>query len=117
MPDLKQFREPYLNDLKGYQKRYLKGLAHRLKPVVSIGQKGITDAVIQSIDAALETHELIKVKFIGEKDKVVKHSIFYDAALRANSQIVGVIGHVGILYRPCADPDKRTIRIPNRQSD
>ena len=105
-----------MKDLKGYQKRYLKGLAHRLKPVVIIGQKGISDAVVRSIDAALKTHELIKVKFIGEKDKSTKRSVLKVAASRTNCQIVGFIGHMAILYRPHADPDKQAIRLPSRQA-
>ena len=44
------------------QKQYLKGLAHNLKPVVMLGQHGLTEGVLAEIDAALNHHELIKVK-------------------------------------------------------
>ena len=50
-------------------KRKLKSLAHHLKPVVLIGQKGITESLIKAVDKALSDHELIKVKFIDLKDE------------------------------------------------
>ena len=105
-----------VNELKGYQRRYLKGLAHRLKPVVDIGHKGMTAAVLRSIDAALEAHELIKVKFIDEKEKTRKRQCLQMAASRSGSHIVGLIGHTGILYRPCSDPTKQAIRLPIKKS-
>ena len=46
-------------------KNQLKKLAHNLKPVVLVGQKGITETLLQAVDKALEDHELIKVKFIA----------------------------------------------------
>ena len=47
------------------QKRYLRGLAHPLKPVVMLGNKGLTDNVHAEIDNALSRHELIKIKISG----------------------------------------------------
>ncbi|MBW1754247.1 MAG: YhbY family RNA-binding protein, partial [Deltaproteobacteria bacterium] len=57
-----------MKKLQGFQKKHLRGLAHSLKPVVFIGQKGITDTVVRSINEALNSHELIKVKFIDFKE-------------------------------------------------
>ena len=52
---------PAIN-LTAHQKRYLRGLAHSLKPVVMIGASGLTENVIAEIDASIEHHELIKVR-------------------------------------------------------
>ena len=52
--------------LAEYQKRYLKRLAHQLKPIVSIGQQGITEGVINELGTALNAHELIKLKISGD---------------------------------------------------
>ena len=60
---------------EGYQKKYLKGLAHSLKPTVFVGQKGAVPSVIKALDEALDTHELIKVKFIEFKEKSQKEEI------------------------------------------
>lgn len=56
------------------QKQYLKGLAHSLKPVVMLGQHGLTEGVLAEIDAALAHHELIKVRVAGE-DRETKQLI------------------------------------------
>lgn len=52
--------------LNNKQKQYLKGLAHSLKPVVLLGQHGLTEGVLAEIDLALNHHELIKVKVASE---------------------------------------------------
>ncbi|MEE4113902.1 MAG: YhbY family RNA-binding protein, partial [Desulfobacteraceae bacterium] len=64
-----------MEKLEGYQKKYLKGLAHGIKPQVYVGQKGLSSTVSQAIDEALATHELIKVKFVDFKEKVQKEEI------------------------------------------
>jgi RNA-binding protein len=49
-------------NLDGAQRRYLRSLAHELKPVVQVGNKGVTDALLEQVEAALLAHELIRVK-------------------------------------------------------
>jgi RNA-binding protein len=100
--------------LKGYQKKYLKGLAHGLKPVVFIGQKGLSANLIASIEDALESHELIKVKFVEFKDRQQKASMVETLAKKVNCQLVGMIGHMAIFYRQQTDTDKRSIELPQR---
>ena len=58
-----------MNELTGYQRKYLRGLAHNLKPAIIIGKKGITEPVITEIKEALNKHELIKIKFVDFKEK------------------------------------------------
>lgn len=53
-----------MKELTSTQAKYLRGIAHGLKPVVFIGQKGLTDALIRSTEEAFDCHELIKIKFI-----------------------------------------------------
>ena len=55
--------------LYSFQKKYLRGLAHGLKPLVFVGQKGVTPALVDALNQALSDHELIKVKFIEFKEK------------------------------------------------
>ena len=100
--------------LKGYQKKFLKARAHGLKPVVFIGQKGLTPTLIESIQKALERHELIKVKFIEFKDRQQKLSTAEAVTAEADCQLVGMIGHMVILYRQQSDPEKRKIQLPQR---
>ena len=53
-----------MENLSSSQRKYLRGVAHGLKPVVLIGQKGLTTSVVDALDEALMTHELVKAKFI-----------------------------------------------------
>lgn len=53
--------------LSNFQIKHLKGLAHALKPVVMIGDKGLTDAVMEEIKIALDAHELIKINVRSEE--------------------------------------------------
>ncbi|MGD2125067.1 MAG: YhbY family RNA-binding protein [Desulfobacteraceae bacterium] len=103
-----------MKKLKGFQRRYLKGLAHRMKPVVFIGQKGMTDSIIHSVDAALQSHELIKVKFVDLKEKSQKQEIGSLLEEKTGSEMVGMIGHTGIFYREQEDPEKKKIVVPDR---
>ena len=100
--------------LKGFQRKYLRGVAHGMKPVVMIGQKGNTEAVLKEVKNALEAHELIKVKFIDHKEKEEKMEIITRLSQQAACEMVGLIGHTAILYRRQPDPKKQKIVLPER---
>ncbi len=100
--------------LKGFQKKYLRGLAHNTKPVVFIGQKGITEALNRSIDDALTAHELIKVKYIDFKEKEKKIEIAEVIEKTHHCEMAGMIGHTAIFYRQHPDEEKRKIGLPLR---
>lgn len=90
------------------QIQHLKGVAHSLKPVVQIGQNGLTEAVVAEIDYALNHHELIKVK-ISTDNRETKQLII-DAIVRENkSTLVQSIGKTIAIYRQ--SPEKK-ISIP-----
>jgi RNA-binding protein len=93
-------------------RKYLKGLAHRLKPVVLIGQGGLTSAVVQAVDAALHDHELIKIKFNAFREKEEKASITAAIEKQTGAQWVGSIGHITVFYRPHPDAESRKIQLP-----
>ena len=99
-----------MNNLNSSQRSYLRSLAHHLEPVVLIGKHGITDGTIESIDRVLEARELIKIKFREFKDE--KLSLSEKIIELTNSQVVGVIGHMVIIFRQNPDSDKRQIHIP-----
>ena len=81
------------------QKQYLKGLAHDLKPVVMLGQHGLTEGVLAEIDAALTHHELIKVKVSGA-DRDTKKLIVEAIVRETNAAQVQVMGNILSLFRP-----------------
>ncbi len=104
-----------MKKLEGFQRKYLRGLAHKLKPVVLIGQKGLTAEVLESTNAALETHELIKVKFQDVREKEEKADLSRLLEEKTDSEVVGAIGHTIMVYRQQGDPEKRKIRLPKRR--
>ncbi len=105
-----------MKKLEGFQRKYLRGFAHGLKPVVFIGQKGLTPEVLSSADKAFERHELVKVKFNDFKGKDEKTEISARIEEGTGSENVGMIGHTAIFYRQQEDPEKRRISLPQRES-
>ncbi|MCZ6873608.1 MAG: ribosome assembly RNA-binding protein YhbY [bacterium] len=95
--------------LKGSERKYLRGLAHHLKPFAQIGKTGLTPNVLTAIDEALEHHELIKVRFLDFKDQ--KQELAQAIASHSNSEIVGSVGHVFIFYRQHPEPEKRQVQL------
>jgi RNA-binding protein len=90
------------------QRRHLRGLAHALKPVVRLGNAGLTDSVAQETVRALEDHELIKVKVPGG-DREARDTLFAELSRRTGSTLVYRIGNVAVLYRPRSDLPKIVI--------
>jgi len=107
--------EVTVEKLVGYQKKYLKGLAHGMKPVAYVGQKGLSPTLLQAIDESLIKHELIKVKFIEFKEKKQKLIIADAIEQETSSGLVGIIGHIAIFYRPQPNPEKRRIQVPEKK--
>ena len=103
-----------MTQLSGSQNKFLRGAAHGLKAVVNVGQRGLTPSVIEALDAALERHELVKVKFVGLKDRGLKRRLAEEMAAAGHASLAGLIGHTAILYRRHPDPEKRRIVLPER---
>jgi RNA-binding protein len=101
-----------MTNLSSYQRKYLRGLAHGLKPIVLIGQKGLTASLVDALDQALFTHELVKAKFIDTKDKVFKSQAIEQLKMATAAELVGLIGHTAIFYRQHPNPEYRRISIP-----
>jgi RNA-binding protein len=91
------------------QRRHLKGLAHPLKPVILMGNAGLTDAVVAETQRALHDHELIKVRLPGQ-DREERDAALAALAERTQSTMVTRIGHVAVLYR--AHPKLPRIVLP-----
>lgn len=83
--------------LTGKQIQQLKRDAHFLNPVVHLGKQGLTDALVQSVDEALQVHELIKLRFIDYKE--AKKELSTQIADRTNAILVTIVGNNAVLYR------------------
>jgi RNA-binding protein len=92
------------------QRRHLRALAHALKPVIRLGNAGLTEAVTAETARALTDHELIKVKAPGG-DREARDALFTALAAATGSALVQRIGNVAVLYRP--HPELPRILIPD----
>jgi len=80
------------------QTKQLRALAHGLKPIVRLGQNGLTEAVTSELDRALEHHELVKVKLAASDREARQEQL--DALCQATGSVtVQSIGHTACLYR------------------
>lgn len=76
----------------------LKAKAHHLKPVVLLGAKGLTPAVIEETNVALIAHELIKIKINGA-EKADRRLIAAELCQQLQAELVQLIGNIAIVYR------------------
>ena len=86
------------------QRRHLKKLAHSLKPVVMIGQNGVSPGVLSELDNALDFHELLKIK-VNVGDRELRDRTVEEITRASDAQLIQRIGNVAVLYR--ANPKKK----------
>ena len=98
-----------MNNLSSSQRSFLRSQAHHLEPVALIGKNGVTEGTIKTIDKALDSRELIKIKFREFKDE--KQILSEKVAKLTNSAVVGIIGHTLIIFRQNPDLEKQIYRI------
>ncbi len=87
-----------MTNLTVKQIQHLKALAHNLDPVVMIGDKGLTEAVIKEININLDAHELIKIKASGA-DRDTRDNLIEEICSKTNSYLVQHIGKLIIVYK------------------
>ena len=86
--------------------KQLRAISHKLKPVVTIAGKGLTEGVINELDRALTDHELIKVKLaVGSRE--ARTEIARQISAQSGAEIVQSIGNVIVLLRRSPTPDPR----------
>jgi len=72
--------------------------AHALKPVILLGQSGLTDAVVNEIQLALNTHELIKIK-IRSTNRELRKEISTTICSATEAELIQSIGQIIVVYR------------------
>jgi len=89
--------------LDNQTRRALKQQAQQLKPVVMLGQAGLTEGVLAEVERALFDHELIKVRITGY-DRDERDAQVAEIARQTNAALVQRIGNVAVLYRKRPEP-------------
>jgi RNA-binding protein len=93
------------------QKKHLRRLAHALRPIVMLGNGGLTDGVVSELERALTDHELVKVAArVGERG--ARNAALAALVSRTGAELVQRVGNVGVFYRRRKELPK--ILIPDR---
>lgn len=92
--------------LTSKQIQFLRGKAHKLTPVVTAGQHGISEPVLREIEATLRHHELIKIKLRCD-DQSQLLDLLSQVTENVKAVLVQVIGHTAVLYRP--GPERKIV--------
>jgi RNA-binding protein len=99
--------------MKGRERAELRAEAHHLDPAVHVGKEGLTASVITSLDDALRTRELVKVK-LGKSVEVKAKDAAASLALATNSEVIQVIGRTATFYRENPDLDRGDVPLWRR---
>lgn len=97
-----------MNALTPAQRSFLRSLAHARKPIVLVGQKGLTPAVFAEIEEVLDRHELVKLKLRADREARLAMT---DAILaQTGAHLVQAIGGVIAIYR--RNPEQPVVTLP-----
>lgn len=88
------------------QRREYRSIAHHLKPIIMIGDKGLTENITQELDRALTDHELIKVK-MATTDREARQEIIAELCKISGAQLVQSIGKVAVILRRARTPNPK----------
>ena len=101
-------------DLSEHQKKYLRGLGHQLKPLIMVGEAGLSESLLAEFESTLDHHELIKVR-VRVGDRAARDTLIGQLCADSSAVLIQRIGNVALLYRPNLKkkPAKR-IRIPSK---
>ena len=92
--------------LSAAQRREYRAIAHNLKPVIIIGDKGLTDGLMQELDRAHNDHELIKVK-VATNDRDARTEIINELCQQAGAELVQTIGKIAVIIRRASQPNPK----------
>jgi len=95
--------------LTASQKRHLRGFTHDLKPVILVGQKGVTAALLAELDGALDHHELVKVK-LADDDRESRAASIERIREHSGAELVQTIGKTASFFK--RNPDRNQYPLP-----
>lgn len=92
------------------RKKQYRSLGHNLNPVVTVAGNGLSDAVLEELNRALDDHELIKVKLMIV-DRELRKQVIAEMAKKAKAEIVQEIGKVALVFREAKKPNLKLSNI------
>lgn len=91
------------------QKKHLRGLGHYLKPVIEVGNAGLSESLLNEYELTLDHHELIKVK-VRAGDREQRDEMIATLCETGKAELIQRIGNVALIYRP--NREKNRIKLP-----
>ncbi|HET8801629.1 MAG TPA: ribosome assembly RNA-binding protein YhbY [Marinobacter sp.] len=88
------------------QRREYRAIAHNLKPVIIVGDKGLSEGLQEELERALNDHELIKVK-VASQDREVRQETISALCETAGAELVQSIGKVAVILRRAKKPNPK----------
>jgi RNA-binding protein len=88
------------------ERKRLRQIGHALNPVVMLGDKGLTENVIEELERALNDHELIKVKIVAE-DREARAALIVEISEATGAEVVQTIGKIALLYKKAAKQNQK----------
>jgi RNA-binding protein len=93
------------------QKKYLRSLAHDSKPVIWIGQHGLTANVLEEVNSALDHHELVKIKLrVGDRED--REKVIVDICEKTSAELIKKIGNTATVFR--RNEEEPVIKFPKK---
>ena len=94
---------------KNAQKKYLRKLGHQLKPIIFIGNSGLSESVLTELSSTINHHELIKIK-IKASNRIIRDQIIDEICKKTSTQLVTQIGGIALIYKK--NPETPKIKLP-----
>jgi RNA-binding protein len=94
------------------QKKFLRGLGHGLKPLIMVGDAGLSDAVLAEFETTLAHHELIKVS-VRVGDRTARDAIIAELCAVSSAALIQRVGNMALLYRENPEKKKKIV-LPGR---
>jgi RNA-binding protein len=97
-------------------KKQLRAIGHNLKPVILVGQKGISDSLLAETDRSLNDHELIKIK-LASADRDLRRQQIEEVCTSCNAEVVQTVGRVALIFRKSTRPNPKTSNLIRALAD
>lgn len=88
------------------QRREYRGIAHNLKPVIIVGDKGLTEGLQEELERALNDHELIKIK-VASQDREARQEAVNALCKASGAELVQTIGKIAVIMRRAKKPNPK----------
>ena len=88
------------------QRREYRAIAHNLKPVIIVGDKGLSEGLQEELERALNDHELIKIK-VANQDRDARQDAITALCQSSGAELVQTIGKIAVILRRAKKPNPK----------